>query len=88
MLRIAGVLTLLISLYVTLRLADENALGSRNLIDVANRQGFYGVLTLGVAFYATDWRLRYGHFVWHLFVAAGTVCHFIAVLNYAVRPLR
>ncbi|MSR52743.1 MAG: ABC transporter permease [Gemmataceae bacterium] len=49
MLRIAGVLILLVTLYVTLRLADENAFGSRNLIDVANRQGFYGVLTLGVA---------------------------------------
>jgi len=44
--------------------------------------------TLGVAFYATDWRLRYGHFVWHLFVAAGTAFHFIAVLNYAFRPVR
>ena len=43
--------------------------------------------TLGVAFYATDWRLRYGHFVWHLFVAGGTVCHFIAVLSYAMRSL-
>lgn len=39
--------------------------------------------TVGVAFFATDGRLRYGHFVWHLFVAAGTVCHFIAVLQYA-----
>ncbi|SFC10728.1 hemolysin III [Polaromonas sp. OV174] len=39
--------------------------------------------TVGVAFFATDGRLRYGHFVWHLFVAAGTVCHFIAVLEYA-----
>ena len=39
--------------------------------------------TLGVAFFATDGRLRYGHFVWHLFVAAGTACHFIAVLYYA-----
>ena len=44
--------------------------------------------TLGVAFYATDWRLRYGHFVWHLFVAAGTACHFVAVLNYAVLPVQ
>ena len=44
--------------------------------------------TLGVAFYATDWRLRYGHFVWHLFVAAGTACHFIAVLNYAALPVQ
>ncbi len=39
--------------------------------------------TLGVGFFATDSRLRYGHFVWHLFVAAGTVCHFVAVWHYA-----
>jgi hemolysin III len=28
-------------------------------------------------------RLRYSHFVWHLFVLAGTACHFCAVLWYA-----
>ena len=39
--------------------------------------------TAGVAFFAAE-RLRYGHFVWHLFVLAGTVCHFLAVLWYAV----
>jgi len=39
--------------------------------------------TAGIAFYAAD-RLRYGHFVWHMFVLAGTVCHFFAVLWYAV----
>lgn len=39
--------------------------------------------TIGVVFFATDWRVRYGHFVWHLFVMAGTVCHFFAVLWYA-----
>jgi hemolysin III len=38
--------------------------------------------TAGVAFYGAK-RLRYGHFVWHLFVLAGTVCHFIAVRFYA-----
>ena len=38
--------------------------------------------TAGVAFYGAK-RLRYGHFVWHLFVLAGTTCHFIAVLFYA-----
>lgn len=38
--------------------------------------------TAGVAFFAAE-RLRYGHFVWHLFVLAGTACHFIAVLWYA-----
>jgi hemolysin III len=39
--------------------------------------------TGGIAFYAAD-RLRYGHFVWHMFVLTGTVCHFFAVLWYAV----
>jgi len=37
----------------------------------------------GVAFFAADARLRYGHFVWHLFVIAGTACHFVAVLWYS-----
>jgi hemolysin III len=37
----------------------------------------------GVAFFATDSRVRYGHFIWHLFVMAGTGCHFFAVLEYA-----
>lgn len=40
--------------------------------------------TAGVAFFATDSRVRYGHFVWHLFVLGGTVCHYFAVLWYAV----
>lgn len=38
--------------------------------------------TAGVAFYTAK-RLRFTHFVWHLFVLAGTVCHFFAVLGYA-----
>lgn len=39
--------------------------------------------TAGVAFFVADSRLRYGHFVWHLFVMAGTACHYFAVLWYA-----
>jgi len=38
--------------------------------------------TVGVVFYAAK-RVRYSHFVWHLFVIAGTACHFIAVLRFA-----
>jgi hemolysin III len=38
--------------------------------------------TAGVAFFAAE-RIRYSHFVWHLFVLAGTACHFLAVLWYA-----
>ncbi len=39
--------------------------------------------TLGAVFYLCDRRIRYGHAVWHLFVAAGSACHFVAVLRYA-----
>ena len=38
--------------------------------------------TVGVVFYAAK-RVRYSHFIWHLFVIAGTACHFIAVLRFA-----
>jgi len=38
--------------------------------------------TGGLAFFALE-RIRYNHFIWHLFVIAGTTCHFFAVLWYA-----
>ena len=38
--------------------------------------------TGGVAFYLMK-RLPYGHLVWHLFVLAGTACHYFAILWYA-----
>jgi hemolysin III len=36
--------------------------------------------TAGIAFYATDHKLRHGHGVWHLFVIGGSACHFFTVL--------
>ena len=39
--------------------------------------------TAGVAFFATDSRLKYGHLIWHLFVITGTTCHYFVVLWYA-----
>jgi len=39
--------------------------------------------TAGTLFFANE-RLRYGHFVWHLFVLAGTGCHFAAVFICAI----
>ncbi|HUF65411.1 MAG TPA: hemolysin III family protein [Gemmatimonadaceae bacterium] len=41
--------------------------------------------TGGVAFY-TNQRLRYSHLLWHICVLAGTVCHYLAVLWYALPP--
>lgn len=38
--------------------------------------------TSGLIFFANK-RLRYSHFVWHLFVLAGTACHFCAIFSCA-----
>jgi hemolysin III len=37
--------------------------------------------TAGVIFFAWN-KLPYNHAVWHVFVMAGSVCHYIAVLRY------
>ena len=39
--------------------------------------------TLGAVVFLLDHRVRYAHFVWHLFVLGGSVCHFFAALYYA-----
>ena len=41
--------------------------------------------TLGVVFFAFD-RLRYFHATWHIFVLAGSLAHYFAILFYVVRP--
>ena len=54
--------------------------------------GWHGVLwlgagglayTLGIVFFALD-RLRYFHAAWHVFVLAGSVAHYFAILFYVV----
>jgi hemolysin III len=39
--------------------------------------------TAGVLFFALE-RLRFGHAVWHVFVLAGSICHYFAVLFHVV----
>ncbi len=39
--------------------------------------------TLGAVVFLLDNRIRYAHFVWHLFVIAGSACHFCAALWHA-----
>ncbi len=38
--------------------------------------------TSGVAFYLMDSRFPVFHGIWHLFVLAGSICHYLAVLLY------
>ncbi|HXH71895.1 MAG TPA: hemolysin III family protein [Mariprofundaceae bacterium] len=42
------------------------------------------IYTLGTLFYALDSRLRHAHGIWHLFVMAGSACHYVAVFAYVV----
>ncbi len=37
--------------------------------------------TLGAVVFLFDSKIRYAHFVWHLFVMAGSGCHFFALLQ-------
>jgi hemolysin III len=39
----------------------------------------------GVLFFAYDHRKKFNHFIWHLFVLAGTACHVVAVFQYALK---
>jgi len=61
----------------------------RPFIENATWQGFLWVLaggvvyTVGILFYAVKNR-PYMHFIWHLFVFAGSSCHTIAVWRYAI----
>lgn len=40
--------------------------------------------TLGVFFYANDKKKPYFHAIWHLFVLAGSFCHFLVVFSYII----
>ena len=59
---------------------------------IAQAIGWHGVMwlaaggiayTLGVVFFALD-RLRYFHAAWHVFVLAGSMAHYVAILFYVV----
>ncbi|MBS1159136.1 MAG: HylII [Proteobacteria bacterium] len=40
--------------------------------------------TVGIIFFAFDERFRHWHGIWHLFVIAGSLLHFIAILFYVI----
>ncbi len=57
------------------------ALGLAGFLWLAAGGLFY---TVGIVFYVFDERFRHWHGIWHLFVIAGSLCHFIAILFYVV----
>jgi hemolysin III len=77
-----------LSLLIYVAMGWVGVIGARPLIDALGWNGFMWlavgglVYTLGIAFFVTDHKWRYGHGVWHLFVLGGSACHFGAVLLY------
>ncbi|HRL94758.1 MAG: hemolysin III family protein [Pseudomonas sp.] len=60
------------------------------LLVALGREGFAwlasgGVLyTIGIIFFAYDSRFRHWHGIWHLFVMAGSLLHFVAIWRYVL----
>ncbi len=60
------------------------------LLAALGRDGFIwlasgGVLyTVGIIFFAFDSRFRHWHGIWHLFVMAGSLLHYVAILRYVL----
>ena len=38
--------------------------------------------TVGIVFYIIDTRMKYSHFIWHLFVMAGSILHFMMMAMF------
>ncbi|CAN7465590.1 PAQR family membrane homeostasis protein TrhA [Pseudomonas solani] len=57
------------------------ALGTTGFTWLAAGGVFY---TVGIIFFAFDSRFRHWHGIWHLFVIAGSLLHFVAILRFVV----
>ena len=57
------------------------ALGTTGFAWLAAGGVFY---TVGIIFFALDSRLRHAHGIWHLFVIAGSLLHFVAIMCYVL----
>ena len=57
------------------------ALGTAGFIWLATGGVMY---TVGIIFFALDHRLRHAHGIWHLFVIAGSLLHFVAIAHYVL----
>jgi hemolysin III len=58
-----------------------NALGSAGFAWLAAGGALY---TIGIIFFVFDERFRHWHGIWHLFVMAGSLLHFVAILFYVL----
>lgn len=57
----------------------QHALPSPGIVLLAIGGAIY---TVGLVFFAMSKRVAHTHGVWHLFVLAGSICHYVAVAKY------
>jgi len=85
---LGGVRYTTISTWVYLAMGWSILIAAKTVWDLVPNWGLFWLVaggiayTAGAVFFMAE-RIRYFHFVWHLFVVAGTASHFIAVLWYA-----
>ncbi len=65
-------------------------IATKPLIDALPSSGLFWLVlgglfyTGGIVFYIFDEKIRHGHGIWHLFVLAGSIAHFICILFYVI----
>ncbi|MBV6272355.1 hemolysin III family protein [Alcaligenaceae bacterium CGII-47] len=78
----------ILSLLIYIAMGWLAVIAAKPLIEALTLGGFLWLAagglfyTIGIIFYVMDQRLRHAHGIWHIFVLAGSVCHFITVLCY------
>jgi len=76
------------SLFIYILMGWLSVIAVKPLIAALTPAGFAwlaagGLLyTGGIIFYALDEKLRHGHGIWHVFVLAGSISHYLAILLY------
>jgi hemolysin III len=40
--------------------------------------------TVGIVFYLIGTRIKFSHFLWHLFVIAGSLFHYVMIVEYVI----
>ena len=85
---LGGVRYTTFSTWVYLAMGWLVLIAAEPVLTLVPKWGLFWLLAGGIAYTAgavcfMAERIKYFHFLWHLFVVAGTACHFVAVLWYA-----
>lgn len=78
----------IIPLIIYLVMGWSCVIAIKPLLAVLPVNGFYWLLagglfyTVGVVFYALDSKFRHFHGIWHLFVLAGSISHYVTIFYY------